>query len=99
MSHYKKNTLANVIFRIDFAEKNNIAEAKLDETCRELYPVIKIEKVNEQTVTTSIDEKGIANVEKVNSSYENKKYFNRQMTRCITVSPQYVLLEVSILLC
>ena len=55
MSHYKKNTLANVIFRIDFAEKNNIAEAKLDETCRELYPVIKIEKVNEQTVTTSID--------------------------------------------
>lgn len=29
MSHYKKNTLANVIFRIDFAEKNNIAEANL----------------------------------------------------------------------
>lgn len=94
MRHYEKNTLATVIFRVDFINPIKIEDDTLHKACLAIYPVVQSQVVKEQTVTTNFNEKGEMNVTRDVNSYQNKKYSNRQLTRYITVSPKFVLSEV-----
>lgn len=94
MRRYNNNTLATVIFRVDFVNPINIDDEALDKACLAIYPVLQREVMNEQTVTTNFNEKGEMSVERSVNSFTNKKYSNRQLTRYIKVSPKFVLTEV-----
>ena len=94
MSRYEKNTLANVVFRVDFAENINTDNDKLKEKCQHHFPLIQTENVTEQTINTTIDEKGEANVQRVISKYVNVTYSNRQMNRKVVISPKFVTIEL-----
>ncbi|MBQ7000986.1 MAG: TIGR04255 family protein [Oscillospiraceae bacterium] len=94
MRRYTNNTLSTVIFRVDFVKPINVEDDTLDKACMDIYPVMQREVMNEQTVTTNFNEKGEMSVERSVSTFTNKKYSNRQLTRYIKVSPKFVLTEV-----
>ncbi len=95
MKQYKNNTLSTVIFRVDFVSPINVDDDGLDKACMSIYPVKQTETINEENVTTSFNEKGEMSIERNVVSFANKKYSDRQLMRYITVSPKYVLTEVT----
>lgn len=94
MLHYEKNTLATVVFRVDFAEQINTDNEKIREKCQVDFPFIQSENVSEQTINTTIDEKGEANVERQINKYINVTYSNRQMNRKVVISPKFFTIEL-----
>lgn len=92
---YTKNSLSCVIFRIDFLNPFNVEDELLDKSCMDIYPVKQNETVNEHNVKTVFNEKGEMAVERNDTTYINKKYSNRTLTRLITVSPKCVLTKVT----
>ena len=92
--HYKKNTLTTVIFRVDFLNPINVEDASLNKKCISIYPVVQEETVNENTVQTTVNEKGEMSIERNTNTFVNRKYSNRQLSRAITVSPRAVFTEI-----
>lgn len=94
MPRYKNNTLTTVIFRIDFGENIDTDKEELRKECLSLFPLVQNETITEQTIHTTINEKGEATVERQKNSYTNVTYSNRQMSRKVVVSPKFVLIEL-----
>lgn len=94
MNKYRHNTLSTVIFRVDFVNTINTDNEPLHKKCISLYPLVQDENVTEESISTAIDEKGAATVERQINRYVNKRYSNRQLSRRIIVSPKFVLIEL-----